>query len=86
MPELASEFYLNFRIGKAPLDRGFVGNGDKESFSAHCATCASAKPRGADLPASCHGLNITQVLAASETAPAGERQPSVSMGHGSEGR
>jgi hypothetical protein len=52
--------HLNFRVGKAHLDRSdgrdFVGNGDKEYFLAHCTTGASARSHGANLPALCHGL------------------------------
>lgn len=57
--------YLNFRVWKARLDRpdglDFVGNGDKKYFLAHCTTCTSAGPKGADLPTFCHGLVYTDL-------------------------
>ena len=50
----------NFRVRKTRLDRpnglDLVGDGDKKYFPAHCTTCPSAGPKGADLPAFCHGL------------------------------
>lgn len=50
--------YLNFRVRQARLDcsdgLGLIGNSNEEYFLAHCTTCASARPAGADLPTFCH--------------------------------
>ncbi|ABE64195.1 hypothetical protein Nham_3466 [Nitrobacter hamburgensis X14] len=50
--------HRDFRVRKALLDHsdslGLVGDGDKDEFLAQCATGASARPHGTDLPTFYH--------------------------------